>query len=178
MEREDYAVITIIIIVSLYAKERVYNQGMEYQYLKRTFEKKIRYEHHLENFKESIVQDITPFGLRIKKKPGIQFTSQEFIENWNLVLKKTERRLVEILLEETETVINEMKNNFERKLKEHYPQNYGSVRRNIKKDTHIVTRILREKREKKWRKFKSKVDRQSEAKRKKSQCRKEKCFKR
>ena len=35
------------------------------------FQKALRYEHHHENFKESLSNSVTPFGLCIKKAPAI-----------------------------------------------------------------------------------------------------------
>ena len=41
--------------------------GMVMQSYESIYNKKIRYEHHSRNFDESILQDITPIGLTIKK---------------------------------------------------------------------------------------------------------------
>ena len=55
--------------------------------------------------KESILRDVTPFGLRIKKNPGINVISSDFMNRWNSALKIAERSLVELLREETEKVV-------------------------------------------------------------------------
>ena len=54
---------------------------------------------------ESILRDITSFGLRIKKNPGINVISSDFMNRWNSALKIAERSLVELLREETEKVV-------------------------------------------------------------------------
>ena len=33
----------------------------------------LKYGHHAENYKQSILEDITPFGLRLKKKAAINY---------------------------------------------------------------------------------------------------------
>ena len=43
-----------------------------YTHLDLLFQKALRYEHHQKKFKESLSNDVTPFGLRIKKTPAIE----------------------------------------------------------------------------------------------------------
>ena len=40
-----------------------------YTHLDLLFQKALRYERHQKNFKESLSNDVTPFGLRIKQTP-------------------------------------------------------------------------------------------------------------
>ena len=47
-------------------------------YLDLLFQKALRYEHHQKNFKESLLSDVTPFGLRIKKAPAIETVHEDF----------------------------------------------------------------------------------------------------
>ena len=61
------------------------------------YNKNVRYEHHSKNFDEVILRDIMPIGLKIKKKPGINVISSDFMQQWNSALKNTERYLVELL---------------------------------------------------------------------------------
>ena len=46
------------------------------------FQKALRYEHHQKNFKESLLSDVTPFGLRIKKTPAIETVHEGFHMKW------------------------------------------------------------------------------------------------
>ena len=61
------------------------------QGLENIYNTKLGYEHHHKNFEESILRDITPYALTIYKKPGISGISRGFMEQWNSVLKSTER---------------------------------------------------------------------------------------
>ena len=83
------------------------------QGLEEIYNKRLRYEHHHKNFEESILRDITPYGLRINKKPEISGISLSFMEQWNAVLKSTERHLVKLLLKESEKVVSSLNNEFE-----------------------------------------------------------------
>ena len=78
MDELNILVITIYmtIILSGWIKN-----GRDMQGLDRLYNKKLRYEHHHLNFQESILQDVTPFGLRIKKKPAITPKSTNFCHN-------------------------------------------------------------------------------------------------
>ena len=42
------------------------------------YQKALKYHHHTENYKESLAQDITPFGLQLKKKVAISAISPDF----------------------------------------------------------------------------------------------------
>ena len=83
------------------------------QGLENIYYKKLRYEHSHKNFEESFLRDITPYGLRMYKKPGISEISHGFMEQWNSVLKSTERHLVKLLLKESEKVVSSLNNEFE-----------------------------------------------------------------
>ena len=71
-------------------------------YKKNVFEKDtyklLCYENHAENYK-------LPFGLRIMKLPVIKPISEEFSNQWNSVLCDSEKRLVQLLLAETQKVV-------------------------------------------------------------------------
>ena len=107
MDRSEIYVITIdiSIIVSGWI-----NNGKVMQGLENIYNKKLRYEHHHKNFEESILRDITPYGLSIYKKPGIGGISPDFMEQWNSVLKSKERHLVELLLKESQKVVSSLNN--------------------------------------------------------------------
>ena len=52
----------------------------------------LRYEHHAENYKLTIVKQIIPFGLRIKNVLAIKPISKDFSNKCNLVLYNSEKR--------------------------------------------------------------------------------------
>ena len=108
--------------------------GMVMQSYESIYNKKIRYEHHSRNFDESILQDITPIGLKIKKQPGINVISPDFMQQWNSALKNTERRLVELLRDETKKIISSLAAEFGTSLKEAYPRNLKAARERVIKE--------------------------------------------
>ena len=69
------------------------------------FQKRLRYEHHRENFKESLSNNVTPFGLRIKKAPAIVSVNEDFHIKWQKIRKSVEKELIELLLLESEAII-------------------------------------------------------------------------
>ena len=84
----------------------------------------MHYEHHHKNFGESILPDITPYGLRTYKKLGINGISPGFLEQWNAVLKSTERHLVKLLLKQSEKVVSSLNNDFETYLLSSFPKDF------------------------------------------------------
>ena len=115
----------------------------------------MRFEHHHKNSEESIFQDITPYGLRIYKKSGISGISPDFMEQWNLVLKSTERHLVELLPKQSQKVVSSLDNEFETLFKSSFPKDFKVERDRIVKRGKKIVRSLQDKRIKKWRKFKN-----------------------
>ena len=68
------------------------------------YQKALKYQHHAENYKESLAYDITPFGLQLKKKAAISAISPDFDNQWNNVLKDAERKLLKLLLKEVNEI--------------------------------------------------------------------------
>ena len=69
------------------------------------FQKGIRDKHHQENFRESLANGIAPVSLRLKKAPEMVPVTEDFHINLNEILKDRERKLIELLLVESEKVI-------------------------------------------------------------------------
>ena len=76
-----------------------------WQRLNYLFSKLLSYEHHAEKYKLALEKQIIPFGLRIKKLPAIKPISEDFSNQWNSVLYDSEKRSVELLLAETQKVV-------------------------------------------------------------------------
>ena len=76
------------------------------------YQKKLRYEHHLINYENSISLDNIPYGLRLEKKALITPVSDGFNLKWNDILRNTERNLVTLLKEETEAIIKHLDGKF------------------------------------------------------------------
>ena len=63
------------------------------------YQKSIRYQHHRENYVTSLLDGFTPSGLRIKKHPAFKAVR-------NSIFYDTEKRLVELLLKESEEAVS------------------------------------------------------------------------
>ena len=146
MDRSEISVITIYI--SIIASGWI-NNGKVIQGLEKIYSKKLRCEHHHKNFEESILRDTTPYGLTIYNKPGISGISPGFMEQWNAVLKSTERHLVKLLLKESEKVVSSLNNEFETLLLSSFPKNFKVERGRISKRGKKIVRSLQDKRIKK-----------------------------
>ena len=114
--------------------------------LENIYYKKLRYEHHHKNFEESILGDITPYGLMIYKKPGISAISPSFMEQWNSVLKSAERHLVKLLLKESEKFVSSLNKEFETLLLSSYPKDFKVERDRIVKRGKKIVRSFQDKR--------------------------------
>ena len=58
----------------------------------------LRYEHHHESCKNSLLNNISPYGLQLEKKDHIETVSEDFSVKWTNVLYDSERKLVRFLL--------------------------------------------------------------------------------
>ena len=84
------------------------------------------------------------------------------MQQWNLALKNTDRRLVELLHDETKKIVSSLDVEFNTSLKEAQPRNLKAAReRVIKENVHLVERLQR-RRNKKQRKFESRVGKTGE----------------
>ena len=67
--------------------------------------KSMRYQQHREKYVRSLLEGFIPSGLRIKKRPAFKPVSYTFEGEWNSILYKTQKRLVELLLKESEEAV-------------------------------------------------------------------------
>ena len=86
----------------------------------------------------------------------IKTASVNFIEKWNEILKGTERKLVKLLLMESVIVSKTIEDRFEEKLKETFPNNFRSIRNQIKEQSKEVVTTLENRRRNKWHNIKNK----------------------
>ena len=128
MEDQCHVIIIYVALIALGLR----NYSMNIQDLTNLYNKRIRYDHHAENYRRSMIVDETPYGLRINRKRGIQTASINFIEKWNQILKGAERKLVELLLTESVIVSKTFEDKFDEKLKETFPRNFRLIRNQIK----------------------------------------------
>ena len=71
-------------------------------------QKSLRYQHHRENYQTSLLEGLTPSGFRIKKCLVMNAIFDTFKEQWNFVLYDTEKKLVQLLLKESEPIVNKI----------------------------------------------------------------------
>ena len=119
------------------------------------FSKLLRYEHHAENYKLALEKQIIPFGLRVKNLPAIKPISEDFSNQWNSVLYDSEKRLVQLLLAETQKVVEKTQIEFNEKLHEKYQESFREEKLLIEKRNGKMKKQLETKRVRKWIKFKS-----------------------
>ena len=146
-------VIYIAVITSTWMKNRMAMQS----YIS-IYNKKVRYEYFSRNFDGSILRDIMPIRLGIKIKPGINVISPDFMQQWNSALQNTERRLVELLRDETTKIVSLLNVKFETSLEEAYLKNLKAAREHVIKENVHPVESLRRRKNKKWRKFESRVE--------------------
>ena len=113
----------------------------------------LKYYHHAENYKQSILQDITPFGLRLKKKAAINPISPDFNIEWNGILKDAERKLLKLLLKEVQDISRNADKEFKESIKKEHPNNYVKEKEFVEKRNSKFKKVLEERRKKKWQKF-------------------------
>ena len=146
-----YYLITIYItIVNGMVFPEANSQKLDY-----LFSKLLRYENHAENYKLALEKKIIPFGLRIKKLPAIKPISEDFSNQWNSVLYDSEKRLVQLLLAETQKVVEKAQIEFNEKLHEKYLESFREEKLLIEKCNSKIKKQLETKRVRKWIKFKS-----------------------
>ena len=133
--KEDYLLITSI-IYAIYAF--YFDNGMKLNdgyttKLDHLLQKSIRYKHHYENYKESLELDLIPAGLKIKKLPAI---TPNFYSEWNQVLHKAEKELVNLLLIESSKVVEKTERDVEEEIRTQYPTDYDRKRLKVEEQYH------------------------------------------
>ena len=120
MEDQCHVIIIYITFIAL----RLRSYSMNIQDLTNLYNKRIRYDHHTENYRRSMIEYEAQYGLRINRRLGTENVPVNFIEKWNEILKVTEWKLVELLLTHSVIVSKTIEDNFEEKLKEKFPKNF------------------------------------------------------
>ena len=81
-------------------------------------DKSLRYRLHKETLEEYLSQNLTPKGLQIKKRPGVDFKSEEFSKEWNAILTQTSQQLMGLLIKQYDKQISILKEEIAEKDKE------------------------------------------------------------
>ena len=113
------------------------------------YQKALKYQHHAENYKESLELDITPFGWQLKKKAAISAISPDFNNQWNNVLKDAEKKLSKLLLKEVREISNEGNKKFDKQVKVSYPHSLSERKKHVQQRNLKYKKSLEERR-RKW----------------------------
>ena len=70
----------VIILLILYACSFMV---MSTHIADKIYQRKLRYEHHQENYQSSLQHSITLFGLQLKKRAQIETISEDFPTKWS-----------------------------------------------------------------------------------------------
>ena len=116
-------------------------------------QKSIRYNHHKQNYERSLLEGIIASGLKINKTPAFQPRSANFYQHWNTVLYDTEKRLVKLLLEESEKVIERVETEITREMDKKFPDYTDSERTSVREKHKRFEQNLEIRRNKKWQTF-------------------------
>ena len=113
---------SLLIFLAVVQRMVIENDGLSHLRLLLHYTKSLRYKHHKENYLFSLKHAIIPSGLKINKKPAFIPVSNDITERWNNILRSTEEKLVNLLLSESDNVIDDL----QRKIKERLQNKYGN----------------------------------------------------
>ena len=119
------------------------------------FSKLLRYEHHAINHELALEKQIIPFSLRIKRLTAIKPILEDFSNQQNSVLYDSEKRLIQLLLAETQKVVEKTQIELNEELHEKYPETFRERKLLIEQRNGKIKKQLEIKRVRKCIKFKS-----------------------
>ena len=141
-------IIYILLTISLVEGMSLMNDGT--QHLERLLQKTMRYQHHRQNYEESMRTGIVPKGLRIKKAPAFEPVSKDFYFRWDEILCNAEKNLIELLLYESSKVVAKLEVDLSNGIRELYPDSYEDKRLEMERKEDIYNKNLEKRRLKKW----------------------------
>ena len=86
-----------------------------------------------------MLEGLTPSGWQIKKCPAINFISDTFEEPWKFFLYDAEKKLVQLLLKESERIVNEIEIQIEIEISKDHIKT-GSTKRKQLEEKHLQFR--------------------------------------
>ena len=147
---KEYRLITSTLLTFLAVVQRMVIENAGLSDFDLLLQKSLQYKHHKENYLHSLEHRIIPSGLKINKKPAFIPVSNDFAERWNKILRSAEEKLVNLLLLESDNVID----NLQTKMKEGFQNKYGNdieeSFRNLEEKHQDYKNKLTRKRNKKW----------------------------
>ena len=97
----------------------------------------LKYGHHAENYKQSVLEDITPFGLRLKKKAAINPLSNDFNIEWNGKPKDDKRKLLKLLLKEVQDISRKADKELKESIEKEHRNNYVKEKELVEKEFKV-----------------------------------------
>ena len=154
--------ITLLIFILKITKGIVFFDGNSH--LVYLYQKSLRYQHHRENYVASLLEGFIPKGLRIKKPPAFAAVTDHFENQWNSILYDTGKRLVKLLLKQSENVIAKIDTEIEIDL-----QKGGELSQEVKSEEleqrNVQLKNHRQhRRVKKWNKIKDELHKENQTK--------------
>ena len=122
MKSVYFMIIYILLTISSIEGMSLMNDGT--QRPERLLYKTMRYQHHRQNYVESMRTETVPKGLRIKKAPAFEPISKNFYIGWDEVLYNAEKNLIELLLHESSKVVAKLEVDLSNGIRELYPESY------------------------------------------------------
>ena len=86
-----------------------------------------------------MLEGLTLSGLQIKKRPAINCISDIFKEQWNFFLYDAEKKLVQLLLKESERIVNEIEIQIEIEISKDHIKTGGTNRKQLE-EKHLKYR--------------------------------------
>ena len=127
-------------------------------------QKSLRYQHHRESYVRSLLKSFIPNGLRIRKRPAFEAVIDHFENQWNSILYDTEKRLVELLLKESENVFAKIATEIEIELQKGGEISQEAKREELEQRNVQLKNHLQHRRVKKWNKIKEELHKENKTK--------------
>ena len=121
-------------------------------HLDQLYQKSLRYQHHGENYLTSLLEGLTPSGLKINKRPTFESVTDDFQNQWNSVLHDAEKSLVKLLLKESENVVAKVQSEIELEILDSQTTYEATLERLEQKHAKFKQN-LEKRQDKKWKKF-------------------------
>ena len=105
---KEYPLINPSLLIFLAMVQRMAVENDALSHLDLLLQQSLRYKHHKENYLYSLEHGIIPSGLKINRKPAFVPVSNDFTNKWNNILRSAEEKLVNLLLSESDNVIDNL----------------------------------------------------------------------
>ena len=99
---------------------------------------------HLDFFSESLSNNVTPFGLHIKKIPAVEIVSYDFHMKWYSILKNSEKQFVELLLLESQTMVAKIQFEVDMSMKALFLNDQGEVKNILREKNQKIEKQLKQ----------------------------------